>query len=168
MGAVDAIEWSCVLCGCCIQNDGVSTATNLHQILCYAWTLPHGNYGKIFRWLIRPQLWATGDRQLYHDNVPTHASCVCRVFWPNIKSPRWLSPPTTQIWCPVTSLAFPKTKNHLWKERDFRLLMRFRNIRWGSWWWLGELGEVPRCPLWRGLRRHFPVYNVSCILYLLQ
>ena len=23
--------------------------------------------------------------------------------------------------------------------------MRFRKIRWGSWWWLGELYEVPRC-----------------------
>ena len=33
---------------------------------------------------------------------------------------------------------------------------------------LGELCEVPRCLLWRGLRCHCPKYNVSCILYLLQ
>ena len=33
---------------------------------------------------------------------------------------------------------------------------------------LGELCEVPRCLLWRGLRWHYPMYNVSCILYLLQ
>ena len=32
----------------------------------------------------------------------------CRVFWWNIKSPRWLSPPTAQIWLQL--LAFPKTK----------------------------------------------------------
>ena len=30
---------------------------------------------------------------------------------------------------------------------------------------LGELCEVPRCLLWRGLRCHCPIYNVSCILF---
>ena len=30
---------------------------------------------------------------------------------------------------------------------------------------LGELCEVPRYLLWRGLRSHCPVYNVSCILF---
>ena len=33
----------------------------------------------------------------------------CRVFWQNIKSLRWLSPTTTQIWCPLL-LVFPKSK----------------------------------------------------------
>ena len=33
---------------------------------------------------------------------------------------------------------------------------------------LGELCEVPSCLLLRGLRCHRPMYNVSCILYLLQ
>ena len=33
---------------------------------------------------------------------------------------------------------------------------------------LGELCEVPRCLRWRGLRHHFQIYNISCILYLLQ
>ena len=41
--------------------------------------------------------------------------------------------------------------------------MRYRKIWWGSWWWLRELCEVPRCLLWRGLRCHCPMYNVSCI-----
>ena len=91
----------------------------------------------------------------------------CRVFWKNIKSPRWLSSPTAQIWCPVTS-GFSQNSNHLWKGRDFRLLIRFRKIRWGSWWRLGEVCKVPRCLLWREVRCHCPAYNVSCILYLLQ
>ena len=60
---------------------------------------------KLFRWFTRPQLWATGDWQLHHNN----ASYSYRVFWQNIKSPRRFSPPTAQIWCPVT-LAFLKTK----------------------------------------------------------
>ena len=33
----------------------------------------------------------------------------CRIFWQNIKSPRWLSPPIAMIWHPVTS-GFPQTK----------------------------------------------------------
>ena len=33
---------------------------------------------------------------------------------------------------------------------------------------LQELWEFPMCLLWRGLRHHCPMYNVSCILYLLQ
>ena len=65
---------------------------------------------------------------------------------------------SAQIWHPVTS-SFSQNKNHLWKARDFRLSMRFRKIRWGSWWQLGELCEVPKCLLWRGLRHHCPMYS---------
>ena len=94
-------------------------------------------------------------------------SCImsgAEYFFQNIKSPRWLSPPTAKIWHPVTS-GFSKNYNYLWKGRDFRPLMRFRRIWQGSWWWLGELCEVPRCLLWRGLRRHCSIYNVSCIFF---
>ena len=49
--------------------------------------------------------------------------------------------------------------------RDFRQWMRFRKIWQGSWWWLGELCEVPRCLLWRWLRCYCPVYNFSCIFF---
>ena len=90
-----------------------------------------------------------------------------RVFWQNIKSPRWLSSPTSWIWHPMTS-GFSPNYNHVWKGRDFRLSMRFRKIWWGSWWQLGELCEVSRCLLRRGLRCLCPTYNVSCILYILQ
>ena len=54
-------------------------------------------------------------------------------------------------------LDFPKTKI-TFNGRDFRPSARFRNIQLGSWWQLGELGEVPRCLLWRDLRRHCPMY----------
>ena len=43
--------------------------------------------------------------------------------------------------------------------------MRLRKTQQASWWWLGELREVPRCLLWRGLRHHCPMYNVSCIFF---
>ena len=87
-----------------------------------------------------------------------------RVLWWNIKSPRWLSPTTAQIWSPVTSVLSPKLKSPL-KGEWFQTMMRSRKIQQGSWWILGELCEVPRCLLWKGLRRHRPMYNVSCILF---
>ena len=41
--------------------------------------------------------------------------------------------------------------------------MRFGKIQQGSWWQLGKLCEVPRCLLWKELRHHCPLYNVSCV-----
>ena len=125
---------------------------------------------KLVRWFRRPQRWATGDWQLHHHNVPTHAACLVQSFWQNIKSPRCLSPHTAQIWCPVIS-GLTQNQNHLWKERNFTPLMRFRKIQLGNCiWQLGEwqLGEMCRSLLWRGPRCHCPMYNVSSILYLLQ
>ena len=71
--------------------------------------------------------WAASSQQHTH-------SCItsCAVFWQNIKSPRWLSLLTAQIW----------SQNHLWKGRDFRPSVRFRKIGQGSWRQLGELCEV--------------------------
>ena len=96
-------------------------------------------------------------------------SCItsCSVFWRN-KSPRWLSLPTDQIWCPAT-YGFSQNWNHLWKGRDFRPSMKFRKI-WqaAGILQLGEPCEVPRCLLWKELRHHCPMCNVSCILDLHQ
>ena len=75
-----------------------------------------------------------------------------------------LQPRFSALWL----LAFPKTKITFEKGRDFRPSMWFRETRRGSWWRLGELCEVPRSLLLRGPRHHCPMYNVSCILYLLQ
>ena len=38
----------------------------------------------------------------------------CRDFWQNIKSPRWLSPPIDQIWCPATSGISQEISEHQW------------------------------------------------------
>ena len=44
MGTVDTVEWACVLCGPCIQNEWASRAMELHQILHSAWTFFCRNY----------------------------------------------------------------------------------------------------------------------------
>ena len=156
MRVVGAFEWACVLCDHCIQNDYVSRAMNLHQILCNTWTF-----------LLRNYLDDSEGRSYGQLVIGSFIMIMCplrKVFWCNIKSPRWLSPPLTQIWCPATSV-FSLNLNHLWEGRDFRLLMRFRKIWWGSWWWLGKLCEVPRCLLWRGLGVIVLMFLVSWIFF---
>ena len=133
------------------------------SVVLRAWSL-NISLWKLFGWFRRPQLWATGDWQLHHDNKSLMHHTSCRGFWQNIKSPRWLSPTTAQIWCPATS-GLSENWSHLWKGRDIRRSIRFTKIWWSSWWQLGELCEVPRCLLWRGLTYHCPMYNVSCIFF---
>ena len=85
-----------------------------------------------------------------------------RVFSETSNHPGDSAPSIAQIWQHATS-DFSQNWNYLWKGRDFRPWMRFRKIRQDSRWWLGELCEALRCLLWRGLRHHCPMYNVSCI-----
>ena len=116
---------------------------------------------KLFSWFRRPQLWATGDWQLHLDNMPSHASHLIQSFLAKHQINQVTQSPYSPYLVPCDFWLF-------WKGGDFRPLMRFRKIWWGSWWQLRELCEVPRCLLGRGLRCHCPMYNVSCILYLLQ
>ena len=65
---------------------------------------------KLFGWFRRPQLWAAGDWQLHHNNVPTYASCLVQSFFGEtsnqpVTQPR-LQPRFGTLWL----LAFPKTK----------------------------------------------------------
>ena len=57
----------------------------------------------------------------------------CRAFWQSLKSPRWLSPTTVQIWHFTTS-GFSQNQKYLFKGRNFRPSMRFRKIWQGIWW----------------------------------
>ena len=78
-------------------------ATNLHQTLCSACTFLCGNYsddseGRSCGQLVIGSFITITCPLMYH--------ILCS-FWCNIKSPRWLSLPTTQIWSPTTS-GFPQ------------------------------------------------------------
>ena len=121
---------------------------------------------KLFRWFRRLQLWATGDWQLQHNNMPAHVSHLMKFFGETSNHPGDSAPYSPDL-ASCDFLLFPKLKSPL-KGRDFRLLIRFRKIWEGSRWWLGELCKVPKCPLWRVTRHHRPIYTVSCILCLLQ
>lgn len=105
---------------------------------------------------------------------------LCRVFRRNIKSPRWLSQPQySPDLAPCNFWLFPMLKSP-WKGKRFQTvneikenmmtqLMVIPTKVFAAFWavgeMLGELCEVPSCLLWRGLRRHYPMYKVSCILF---
>ena len=85
---------------------------------------------------------------------------LCRVFG---ETPNHMvtQPLYSRDLAPCNSWLFPNLKSPL-NGRHIRLSMRFRRMRWGHWWQLVELCEVPRCLHWRGLRHHCPMYKVSC------
>ena len=93
-------------------------------------------------------------------------------------------PPYSPDLVPCDFWLFPKLKSPL-KKRRFQTIDEIQEYCqnraadgdsnkgfcrefWTMEEMLGELCEVPRCLLWRDLRHHCPMYNVSCILYLLQ
>ena len=64
---------------------------------------------KLFRWFRKLQLWATGDWQLHHNNVPTRASFLMQFFGETPNHPGDLVP-LQPIFGALWLLAFPKTK----------------------------------------------------------
>ena len=136
-GGGDTIEWPHVYCVAIT----LKVTEQVEQQICikFCVRLQHSPQ-KLFRWFRRSQLWATSDWQLHHNNVPTHAFYLMWSFGQNIKSLSWLNPPRAHIRHPATS-GFSQNWNPLWKGRDFffsRLSVRFRKIRWGSWWWFQQ------------------------------
>ena len=89
---------------------------------------------KLFGWLRRMQLWATGEWQLHHDNVPAHAS-----FFGEPSNHPGDSVPLQLRFGSLQLLAFLKTKITFEREEASDCQWDFRKIWWGSWWWLGEL-----------------------------
>ena len=88
-------------------------------------------------------------------NVPAHASRLMQSFLAKHQITQVTQPLYSLDLVPCDLWLFPKLKSPL-KGRDFRPSLRFRKIWRGSWWRL-----VPRYLLWRGLRRHCPMYSVS-------
>ena len=103
------------------------------------------------------------DWKLCHDNVPAHASRLVQSLAKHQITQETQIPYSPDLE-PCNFWLFSKLKSPL-KWKRFQASVRFRKIWQGSWWWLGELCEVPRCLLWRGLRHHCPMYNVSCIFF---
>ena len=120
-------------------------------------------------WFRRPQLLATGDWQLHHNNMPAHASHLMQSFLVKHQITQVTQCPLQLRFGALQLLAFPKTKLPL-KGKRFQTIDESQENTTGK---LMETGrtrecEVPSYLLWRGLRCHCPMYGVSCFLYLLH
>ena len=82
---------------------------------------------KLFRWFRRPQLWLTGDWQLYHNNVSAHASYLVQFSGKTSNHPG-NSVPLQPKFGAVQHLVFPQTKitfekeeisGHLWDSGKY-------------------------------------------------
>ena len=121
---------------------------------------------KLFRWFRRPQLRATGDWQLHHNNVPAHASHLTQSVLENIISPRWLRPPYSPDLVPWDFCLFPKCKSP-WKGKRFQTIDEIQENRMGQLMGIGRTlwgAKVPalkvsHCPI----QETFYMLLVSCI-----
>ena len=116
---------------------------------------------KLCGWFRRLQLWATDDWQLPHDNVPAH-HVSCRVFWQNIKSPKWLSPLHPRFGA-LQHLAFPKTKSHL-KGKRFQTVDEIQENTMGQLMVMGRAVWGPKVPTLKGTE--VSLSYIWCFLYL--
>ena len=122
---------------------------------------------KLFGWFRRPQLWTTSDWQLPHDNTLTHASCLVQCFLAKHQITQVTQPLYSPYLAPCDFWFFLKLKSPL-KGKRFQNGDKIQeNTTWQQMV-MGELYEVPRCWLWKGLWCHCHMYNISCIFYLLQ
>ena len=161
VGVVDIFEWAHVLCGHRIQNDWASRAMNLHQILCEAWTFLCGNYsdnseGHSYGQLMIGKFITTMLPLMHHVSY--------RVLG-ETSSPTWLNTQYSPDLVPCDFWPFLKLKSPM-KGKRCKTISEIQENTMGQLMVTGrELCEVPRCLLWRGLRCHCPVYNVSCIFF---
>ena len=82
---------------------------------------------KLFGWFRRPQLWATGDWRLRHNNAPAFASRLLQNFLVKHQITQMTQPRYGPDLAPCDFWLFPK-RNHLWKGRDFRQSLRFKEM----------------------------------------
>ena len=103
---------------------------------------------------------AASSRQHVCSCITSHA-----VFWCNIKSPRWLSLTTTQIWCPVTSGCSPKLKSPL-KGKTFQTVAEIQENTTGQLMAIERTVCSPKVPTLKGTEASLSC--VQCFLYLVS
>ena len=162
VGAVDAIEWACILCGHHIQNDWASRATNALHILCETWTFPQGNYlddseGSNYAQLLIGSFILT-TRPLMH-----HVSR--RVFGDTSNHPgdsAPLKPHYSPDLVPCDFCLFPKLKSPLQGKR-FQTISEVQENMIGQLMVTGRTVCSPKVPSLKGTEASLSY--VQCFLY---
>ena len=162
MGAVDTIEWACILCGHYIQNDWVSRA--IKSALNFALSLNIPPW-KLFGWFRRPQLWAAGDWQLHHNNIPTHASYLMQRFLAKYQITQVIQSPYSPDLVPCDFWLFPRLKSHL-KGKRFQTIDEIQENMTGQQMVIGRTVWGPKVPTLK--ETEVSLSYIQCFLYFVS
>ena len=140
MGAVDAVEWACALCGCCIQNDWVRNESASHFSVSLNISLQ-----ELFRWFRRPQLWATGG--LAASSWKRTGSCIlsCAEFFGETSNHPGDSAPYSPDLAPCDFWLFLKLKSPL-KGKWFQTIDEIQENMTGQLMVTGRTMWGPKVP----------------------
>ena len=86
---------------------------------------------KLFGWLRRPHIWATGEWQLHHDNMPAHASLLMQSFLAKLQITQVTQPHNNPDLALCNFWLFPKLKSPL-KGKRFQSLNETQENRMGQ------------------------------------
>ena len=111
------------------------------------------------------QLWATGDWQLHHDNMPTHASHLVKSFLAKHQITQVTQPPDIPDLVPCDFWFFPKLKSPLKRQR-FQTVNEIQEYTMGQLMPIGRTVWGPKVTTLKGTEASLSY--VQCFLYLLQ
>ena len=120
---------------------------------------------KLLGWFRRPQLWATGDWQLHHDNVLTYASRLMQSYLAKHQITQVTQPHYSPDLVPFGFWLFPKLKSPL-KGKRFQTISEIQENMMGQLMVIGRTVWGPKVPTLKGTEA-----SLSCVqyfLYLLQ
>ena len=120
---------------------------------------------KLFRWFRRPQLWATSDWQLHHDNMPAHASHLMQNFLVKHQITQVTRLPYSPDLQPCDPWLFPKLKSPL-KGKRFQTIDEIQENTVGQLMATGRSVWSSKVPTLKGTEASLP--HVQCFLYLLS
>ena len=118
---------------------------------------------KLFGWCRRPQLWATGDYKLHHDNTSTHASRLMQRFLVKHQITQVNQPPYSPDLVLCNFWLFLKLKSP-WKGKRFQIIDEIQENTMGQLMAIGRTVWGPKVPTFKGTEASLS--HVPCFLYL--
>ena len=160
-GAVDAIEWACVLWGRHLLNGWASRAANLNQILL---KLEHSSVETI-EMIHKATAVAAGDWQLHHDNAPTHISHLVQSFLVKHQITQVTQSHYSLHLVPCDFRVFSKLKSPL-KGKRFQTICQIQENMTGQLMGIGRTVWGPKVTTLKGTE--VLLSCVQCFLYLVS
>ena len=119
----------------------------------------------LFGWFRRPQLWATGDRQLHHDNASTYVSCLMQSFLAKQQINQVTQPPYSPDLGSCNFWLFTKLRSSL-KWKRFQTVGEIQENMMGQLMATGRTMWHPKVPTWKGTE--VSLSYAQCFLYFVQ